>query len=320
MMRPTAFFDIVSNYSLSELTERHLCLAFFSDKYPLFFSLELFKKIEAFTHLPVGVLQFSNELSLQQIIATLEVSFLGEKRYYAIKSSSSPVDLNAQATLAAYLQKYKGPHTIIFFSTVSFASTQKEILCIDMPKALSLQDYTKLYKWVHETDKSSHFSELLFKQKATLELEQALSLMRYDMVLGRSKEDFFMTYMPLLVKHEESLFTLSQHFFGLQPEKFFTVLAPLELVYPLEFWVAFWLEQIWQALIFIETAATQGPLVAKTSVSRLPFSFIQKDWKNFSSEFLIRAHAELYKFDHAFKNGVSETGLHIWYIDFLYTK
>ncbi len=318
-MKQITFFDILSSFSLSQLIEKHLCLAFSSEKYPLLFSLELFKKIEALTHKPVVFLEFSNEASLQQIIATLEMSFLGEKQYYAIKSSVL-VDLNAQAVLTAYVQKYKGPHTIIFFSTVFFTATQKEVLCVDIPKSLLLQDYTKLYKWVHETDKLSHFSELLFQQRTTLELEQALSLMRYDMVLGRNKEGFFVSYMPLLAKHEESLFTLSQHFFGLQPEKFFTVLTPLELVYPLEFWIVFWLEQVWQALIFIEIASMQGPLVAKASVSRLPFSFIQKDWKHFSSEYLIKAHAELYRFDYAFKNGASETGLHIWYIDFLYTK
>ena len=142
--------------------------------------------------------------------------------------------------------------------------------------------------------------------------------MRYDMVLGRNKEDFFVSYIPLLVKHEETLFALSQYFFALQPEKFFTALAPLELVYPIEFWIAFWLEQLWQAILFIESALRQGPLIAKTFVSRLPFSFTQKDWKNFSCEDLIKAHTKLYTYDYMFKNGVSETGLHIWYIDFLY--
>ena len=180
-----------------------------------------------------------------------------------------------------------------------------------------MKDYTKVYQWVYEIHKPSQFSEQLFRQRATIDLEQALSLMRYDMVVGKNKEDFFASYIPLLVKHEESLFALSQYFFALQQEKFFTALAPLELVYPIEFWIAFWLEQVWQALIFVDTAFKQGPLAAKSYVSRLPFSFTQKDWKHFSSAELIEAHEKLYIFDYMFKNGVSSAGLHIWYIDFL---
>ena len=219
MMHAVTFFNLLASMPIAQLLEKHALIAIFSEKYPLLFSIEFFKKIEAFTKMPLVTLHFSNEFSLQQIIATLEVSFLGEQRCYAIKSSGL-LDLKAQAAVSAYLQKYKGPHIVIFFSTVAFAATHESSLCVEIPKNLSLQEYTKIYQWVYETNKTSQFAEQLFKQRNTVSLDQALSLMRYDMVLGRNKEDFFVSYIPLLVKHEETLFALSQYFFALQPNCF----------------------------------------------------------------------------------------------------
>src|SRR5205807_225901 len=109
-----------------------------------------------------------------------------------------------------------------------------------------------------------------------------------------------------------------QYFFSKQKSNFFSLWGELRLQYPDEFWVVFWSEQLWQAIVFCEEASRNGAARAKSLVNRLPFSFMQKDWQSYKNDELISAHDFLYSIDYSLKNSAGTFGIDLFVHKFIH--
>ena len=161
------------------------------------------------------------------------------------------------------------------------------------------------------------FTQSLFTQQQTVSLDDAFRMMSYQMVVGRKCNDFFTQWYSKLVVSEASLFTLSQYLLSRNPRLFLRQWKACKDDYPAEFWVAYWSDQIWQAAQFVAKARAFGLEEARKGFYRLPFTFLNTDWKRYSPELLVEAHKGLYDFDYASKNGGGEYALELWFHRFL---
>ena len=125
------------------------------------------------------------------------------------------------------------------------------------------------------------------------------------------------TWFEKIVVPEESLFSLAQFFFARKKDAFFKVWLNLKDEYNGAFWTTFWSEQLWKAYHVVSLRKEGNFAAAKQMESRLPFSFLQKDWKTFDAKELSHAHDFLYSIDHRLKNGLSDNGLEIFYHGFM---
>lgn len=286
---------------------------FFSRDYPVLFFSFFIDRLQKNSGAQKVFVNLDNRDALNQMYPQLETSFLGEIRIYVLTGIGelSPSD---KKKFYAYLKKYQGPHHVVVCVDDGDIFDQ----AITLPDAVTLSLYQILYELLHGapcTDRS--FMQRLFEEHKTIPLETACALLRYQVVLGRRHAAFFDEWLPSIVTPVQSLFTMSQYFFARQVTPFREIQNKLGQEYVDEFWVSYWSEQLWQAIIFITHAQKSSPLEAKKLVNRLPFSFMQKDWKSYTVIELTRAHDFLYDIDFGLKNGRAADGIELFYGKFL---
>lgn len=318
-MQNVKLFDFFKNNFTEDFIMKYSVILFKSDVNCYIFFEEFFKKFKVVFSEKININSIElTEQSFGSIVQILEMSFLGQRYFYNIKVAESDVKLIARFN--KYLQTYNGPHTIFFVSKLSSNSFKENILIIDFPSILNFQEYVFVYNFLYSEQPESSFVKALFSKKSNFTLDEFCLIIKYQKVVGKNFDIFFKDYFYLLLSPDHSLFLLSQYLFAKQPKLFFDALSKLEKLYPPEFWIVFWSEQIWQSIIFINHVNNYGIMAAKTVVSRLPFSFINKDWKRHNIPELVLAYEALYKFDYNFKNGASSMGLYLWYHSFFYNK
>lgn len=129
-------------------------------------------------------------------------------------------------------------------------------------------------------------------------------------------EDALLEQIRGMLKSESSLFTLSQLFFAKQPEAFYRYLATIQSMYPEQFWISFWSEQLYRAFFYVTYMKKGNQSEAQKIGARLPFSFLQRDWRKHESAALASSHAFLYELDSALKNSRGELGFDRFYHNF----
>lgn len=258
------------------------------------------------------------EQSYAAMQSQLATSFLGTACIYALSLVEHTA--KADAAMLSYLESYHGPHTVIVGTSQEHALRERpDVLHLFLDEAIDQATYTALYKFLKKEDVVDiRFVQELFRRSQTISLDMACMMMHYQLFVGKNNQQFFTTWFDRIVEQKQSLFVLSQYLFARDAERFYHVWQQVGQEYPSEFWIAYWSEQLWQAIIFITIAKQDGALVAKKSVSRLPFAFMQKDWHKHTLEQLTLAHDMLYQIDYANKNGAITEGLDIWYAKFLF--
>ena len=195
---------------------------------------------------------------------------------------------------------------------------------VELPSHIDQTVFRQFYSFFypHET-----ISEKVWKKLGVLQpkipLEIACNLMNYMVIAHDAFEhniqlhNDFLQFIEKIMGPEGSLFVLSQHFFAKERALFFEMWRAIEQNFPPEFWVAHWSEQLWQASLFIIQAKDQGPLAARKGINRLPFSFMQRDWKRYTPRELCAAHNFLYSVDYGLKNGYASHGIELFLEHFL---
>lgn len=284
--------------------------------HPLFFSCV---REHAIKHAqrPVTVIDLA-QAEAAHIRSQLEMSFLGN---YSLFILDPGADLTApEKELAAYLGHYAGSHQIILYTKPEEQLDAREgMLVVSVDAMLDRATYQQLFQFIYNQTASdsrspeSPFVQELFRRAETVPLDMAFIMLHYQQLLGRNSQQFFVSWFDRIIPPKKSLFLLSQYLFAGDVRRFYTAWHTLGQDYPTEFWVSFWAEQVWQAIVFVQAAKHEGPVAAKKHVSRLPFSFMQKDWQRFSIAQLVAAHNQLYQIDFAQKNGAITDGLELWY-------
>ena len=247
---------------------------------------------------------------------------------YSIKNTHTLTG-KAKSYYRNFLGEYRGPHSF-FIHEFTHEFTPEHTLEQETEIAKSAQDVVvtvpnkvtpELYElYAREfygiTDKL--FIEQLFSKRTVLSCDQAFLLLSYQRVLGNKASSIVTQWLDKLCEPEYSLFTLSSHLFAGQRTLFFTLWANISREYSPEFWIIFWAEQLWQAIIFIDKQQTHGPAEAKRAVSRLPFSFMHKDWRRYNCVQLTQAHTVLCALDSSVKNGAELYIVETWFYTFFF--
>lgn len=289
-------------------------IAFEGETYPAYFFSKLLGVVKSKT----ACVSLDVELhKLADIKAQLETSFLGNRMLYWVKNTHD-LDAAGRKAWLSYAKAYQGPHCMLYFSNAK-GKEDERMLNVEVPEIISEHLYGLLYQSFYPgLAVDSAFVARLFDHSKKVSLDEACMVMGYQMVVGRKAEPFFDHWLSRLVVPEKSLFILSQHLFAQQPRSFLPLWKAIKNDFPDEFWVAYWSEQVWQASLFVMRAKSQGFDAAKKSAYRLPFSFINKDWKRYSAEGLSQAHQFIYKLDHNLKNSAGTHGLELWYQRFFH--
>ncbi len=258
----------------------------------------------------------SETLSVSEIISKLEMSFLGMRGYYWLRDISV-LAAKDRKQLLAYLEQYQGPHNLIFFTSEAIpAKKPQQWLLVSLEKTLNQQHFVRLFALENPTAarRAMPMISALFARYATLSLDNACMMMRYLSLVSPHDTPFFTQWVDELLVQDQSLFTLTTHFFARDTQKFFAAWATMKDLYAEPFWLTFWSEQLWRSAHYISFMQRKDVAEAKKIGFRLPFSFMQRDWKKSRTDELIAAHDFIYAMDHGFKNG----GL--FWIELFYTK
>ncbi len=252
--------------------------------------------------------------AIKALLSTM--SFSGVTTYYL--EGFFTLSAKKQQELLEYLSCYIGPHRVILFSEVLPTG---DMNVITLPEEMAPRDFSLVRFLVSDTAQSATpFASQLTIHTDHLSLDSACLFAHYELLVGKSSEDFFAQWMTHLVEPSSSLFMLSQHFFSKKNKPFFRQWATLSELYLPPFWATFWADQIWRAYVFCDLMKQKKYAEAKKAQYKLPFSFINRDWSSYNLAELRNAHHFLSMLDFQFKNGSSEIGLEHFYVQFFDKK
>lgn len=274
---------------------------FTAQDYPPLFCQAIIQALEKKIGLQKTLLSLDN-VEWSAVESSLRTTFLGQKKLCWF-GSVQDYDASTKKKLATLLATYQGPHHVWLFvpekDAALFVSDSAVTIKLD---SLTASEKAALKQFAYGITAAT----VLAKKGTTLSWDQEHVMAGYASVLGKNSEQFMNNWYDKIVQPEESLFTLAQVFFARRPDQFFPLWNRLKYEYVGVFWTSFWSDQIWRAYYVISLRQEEKTTQAQQLSFRLPFSFLQRDWKSFSLDELQRAHQFLYDADCALKNGASE--------------
>ena len=248
--------------------------------------------------------------SKNEIKAQLETSFLGMQRSYWL-GSLDELSKKDQSYWLSYIRMYQGPNRVLY--TISAIDAQKNDIAV--PESVNKSFFVQLFQFFvrEKTLLDTRRIDELFARTDSMELDTACLLLHYIQVLGAKSKLFFDQWLDQLVVPKTSLFHLSQHFFSKQRTFFFREWHAIKDTYHEQFWISYWSDQIWRAHFYCDLMKRGNIAEAKKMGFRLPFRFLQRDYKQCNMQELYTAHQALYELDYALKNGGDPIGLDIFF-------
>jgi hypothetical protein len=254
-------------------------------------------------------------ISLDEVISQLEMSFLGTGLLYWLRGFDQ-VDKKIRDRLMQYLTKYQGPHRIILLVAEQDKKNLQKEEIINIPEEVDIKLFEQLFTL--DKKKTSGQAVLIFKQLSQrykkISVDDACMIVEYLKVAGCNTQT--MSFFEKIIVPETSLFVISQYFFAKDSRAFFNVWHQYQLEYPLAFWSVFWSEQLWRAYFVWFYLNQKNHAAAKSMSFRLPFTYLQKDWKKSSLTELKNAHQYIYELDLNAKSSVETT----YSLDLFYSK
>lgn len=293
---------------------------FGAGEYPLLFFSEIVALIKKKSELPVCVVDWTQQ-SDADIALSLKMLFLGMRVVYWF-GNIEELDAARKKKWVSFLKDYTGPHLILFYAKtpieLSQCSENRSRSMVLIPETIDENMCKRLLDTFYPDmiSRNHMLVSAVYARASVLSLDQVYVLKHYGKLIGRNQHDFVKQWLSLLVIPERSLFTLSQHFFAQDPQKFFSLWSTISSDYPAAFWVVYWSEQLFRACSYVQLMRQKNGVEAKQVAFRLPFSFIQRDWRRYPVEKLSDAHASLYRIDFMIKNGGSDNVLDLFYSRF----
>jgi len=311
------FVTFVNNAQSDEFlhVNKSICFTGRKEKYPLLFFSLLFKQGIGIS---VETINTADE-DTATIMAKLSTTFLGNTSFYWLKNISA-LKGKKQKTLFVFFKQYTGPNSIAFFVDQEALSNPKEVpLCISLPEKIDQKLFMQLASYLGMPVIKTHkpLVSTVFKKGGALSLDSACLLMQSLMLIGRGGDELVLDWLANSITPEHSLNELSQYFFAKQARSFFTLWSCMTGDYSPQFWLSFWSDQLWRAFNFVEQSQQKNFIEAKRLRFRLPYRFVQRDFKTANLSALRAAHNFLYLVDCSLKNGGSPFSLELFYSYFL---
>lgn len=221
----------------------------------------------------------------------------------------------------SWFNSYEGSQVLVLILTDAAAIKDRELVVkVTLPNQLYEKDFKALYdSFFGNVYTKQLLIAKLFALYVTLTLEQAAILMPYISLCKNSDAEIFATTIAArCIRMEQSLFACAEALFAKHKTVFFVRWYAIKDTYPLPFWLSYWSEQFFRAAWYVEALRSDDRAHAKKIGYKLPFSFLNRDWKLFEPRELAQAHQALYNLDYAFKHGGSERALELFYADFLH--
>lgn len=290
--------------------------------YPLLFFSALLQRIKKQTAMPVEVIDLAVH-DLASVKGRLETSFLGNIVFCWLRNLSD-VPMKARKELLSYLATYTGPNRVAFF--VHHADLSRvELRWLDLliPEEIDRNAFVAVATQLYGMQEvyARQCAALLVSAQTSMQLDDACLLTQYAMLVGsKNVASFTHEWLDRLIKPKSSLFMLSKYFFAKDARAFLPVWLQVSTQYPMQFWIAFWSEQLWSAAAYVGAMRKNDRVEAKKVASRLPVTFLQKNWRDYSLRELRNAHDRIYALDYGLKNGSSEIGLDLFYSQFFHNE
>lgn len=304
-MKMRTFLAVCAEYN----QKKKPVIIFTAKEYPVIFFARLIECLRLKYALFFKSLSLS-DISFLDAQVQLTTTFLGSTDFLWC-GSLSLLDNTTKKKYIALLSCYTGPHVVwAFITEKDFKEcSEKQFdtsVVVNLDEPLSATERDNLFSLLFDTLSWSALYELTKESYKTMTLDTLVMLGQYRLVLGKNTHRFSQEWLGELIAPQESMFTLAQYFFARKSSHFFRMWKILYAQRDPLFWVAFWSEQLWRAY-YVVTYIKKNQLVqAKQIAFRLPFSFLQRDWKQNSEKQMRDAHALLYEGDFRLKNGGSD--------------
>jgi hypothetical protein len=233
--------------------------------------------------------------------SALSTSFLGISQTYYVRGIAD-LDKKIKQQIMSYLAAYYGPHRVFFFSVDRLTPSTHNVV-IDIPDLFSLAQYKTFAQCMLGTSSVAQPLQGLFERsRSGLSTKAVIQSIRYEQI-ARGPFELDQWELSYLIEPQTSLFTLSQYCFARDSTAFFRLWKTMQHQYNEIFWITYWSEQMWRAYWFSWYVSRNEHAAAKKIGYRLPFSFMQKDYKYVSREDIAAAHQALYELDYRMKHG-----------------
>src|SRR3989304_6692706 len=195
-----------------------LCLT--STVYPLLFCSKLISYIQKNFNQPIVQLHLADH-ELDQLKAQLEMEFLGQQVLYWLHSFDDLPNKKRDEWFS-YLHTYKGPHQIVFFSQIVPHTISSSWETVQIPEHADKLLCITILSWFNNNARYGlEFIEKLYQFEAHIPIDTAVLLVRYAVLSGANQEQFFTELLHKIIEPSNSLFSLSQAFFGKSKQQFF---------------------------------------------------------------------------------------------------
>lgn len=248
------------------------------------------------------------------IKAQLETSFLGQKSVYWL-GDLTLLSAAKKRSWIGYMQQYAGPHTILFFLDEEAIPEKQAWNVVAIPEVVDARVCQQLLALVTGSNQDELFSVMhkVVQRYRSLSFDQAYLFTHYVHLNERVTKELIVHCLDHVFVADASLFALSTAFFARDKQAFFSLWSSLCQTYSPQFWISFWGQQLWRSYWFVRLMNANKRLDAKKIAYRLPFSFIQKDWRMYESHQLKDLHDRLYEVDFHLKNGGEPSALDAFY-------
>jgi len=285
----------------SNLPVQDAVLCFTTQEQQLLFMGALLTKIRERTVVQVIDLE---QIEYSTFASLIQTSFLGQSNLYWVNNLDSFSDKKKQQLLGL-IRTYSGPHLLWIQASETIELQHGDSIAVPevVDKALFIALMNLFFPDSYTADVVQSMVSQWFSKNIRLTLDQAYLLLSYCRPIAGVREQFTAQWLERIIQPEQSLFILSQHLFAKNASLFFVQWQKLKDTYNEAFWMSYWSEQLWRAYQVIDLYEAKQFAQAKVVGTRLPFSFLNNDWRKHSKESLRHAHAMIYALDNQMKNG-----------------
>lgn len=249
--------------------------------------------------------------------AQLEQSILGNYNFYWLGNLS---EHSKNTKFLNYVFNYNGPHIISFFISSDFKGLKlcRDSTLVMIDSEIGIDDAKSIIAFLSPkmSDKKVSLVNKVFSSKNKIGLDSICMLINYFELMNVNLMDELCGYLEPIFGQQPLLSNLATAFWTKNSKEFFRVWSEICKDYPDVFWVIFWSEQVWKAYNTIYFLNQKNFIKAKQCGYGLPYSFINKDFKNFKLEDLRNLYEFLYKIDFAIKTGSTFYSLDLFYLNY----
>lgn len=283
-------------------------ICFSGQEYPYFFMKDLLKIAEAKNMLPAikNRFQITNQ-EPKNLIPLLQQASLGAQSFFWLGDLSEnftnkQIDYFLNNLISRSIENF-----ISFFLSDDLLK-KFSIESISIPLTIEVTDYEYFLKnfkpKILENPQKIQAVERIFNLQQKINLNVFMQLLDFIELVNTKDLKQLFPYINSFIMPDNHLYTLSQTFFKKDPV-FFAHWHSLSLQYPPIFWLSFWSEQWWKAYHLVAFARQKNIILAKKFGSKLPYSFITKDWELYQPNYFQKLLSRLYLIDFSLKQGRS---------------